>query len=370
MFNLQEAIGLSDEGYRNFKRAVFAVVLTNFTMLIPFVVIVQTIIALLEPLYTGRPLDTARLWLLTGTGFAAAVLYFFVYRSEYRKTYTVAYQETEKIRLEVAEHIRRLPLSFFNNKDLSELTANMMADCTSIEHTMSHVAPGLFANIITITITCALLALYDWRLSLALFVALPLAFGLILGTRKLQRFFGERHVLAKLDVSDQTQEYLEGIKVIKAFNLAGEKFTRLEQSLKTMMTESIKFEGIAGIFITLAMMILQVGIGLVTLVGVMLLASGGVDAIKLLVFVIISAKIYSPLVVLLTLLPEFFYTLLATKRMQMLRKEPPMQGDENVSLPNYDIELDNVSFAYNNDDVIQNLSLRIPQHGITALVGP
>ncbi|MDR1250334.1 MAG: ABC transporter ATP-binding protein/permease [Treponema sp.] len=369
MFNLQETIGLSDEGYRDFKRATLAVIFTNFTLLIPFVVIIQTIAALLEPLYSGRPLNTARLWLLCAAGFASAVLYFFVYRSEYRKTYTVAYRETEKIRLEVAEHIRSLPLSFFNNKDLSELTVNMMADCASIEHTMSHVAPGLFANIITVTITCALLAFYDWRLSLALFAALPVSLGLILGTRKLQRVFGERHAQAKLDVSEQAQEYLEGIKVIKAFGLGGEKFTKLEESLRAMMREAIKFEGLAGTFITLGMMILQTGVGLVTLIGTGLLALGSIDPAKLLTFVLISAKIYSPLIVILTLLPEFFYMLISTKRMQTLRKEPPMQGEENVVLSNYDIEIENVSFAYHDKDVIKNITLNIPQRSIVALVG-
>jgi ATP-binding cassette subfamily B protein len=370
MFNIKELLGLSDEGYRDFKRGVGAVVITNLTLLIPFVVIIQTIITLLEPLYTGRQLDTTRLCYLFGAAFAAAVLYFFAYRNEYRKTYTVAYREAEKIRLEVAEHIRRLPLSFFNNKDLTELTTNMMADCTSIEHTMSHVAPGLFANIITVTITCTLLAFYDWQLSLALFAALPIAFGLILGTRKLQQFFGERHVQAKLDVSEQVQEYLEGIKVVKAFGLGGEKFTKLEKSLRTMMREAIKFEGLAGTFVTLAMMILQVGIGLVTLVGVLLLTNGSIDAIKLHTFVIISAKIYAPLIVILTLLPEFFYMLISTRRMQALRKEPPMEGEESITLSDYNIELQNVSFAYSDDDVIKNISLKIPQHSITAFVGP
>jgi ATP-binding cassette subfamily B protein len=370
MVNMQELLGLSDEGYRDFKRGTLAVVITNLTLLIPFVVILQTIAALLEPLHRGGSPDTARLWLLFGAGLAAAALYFFAYRSEYRKTYTVAYRETEKIRLEVAEHIRRLPLSFFNRKDLAELTTNMMADCTAIEHTMSHVAPGLFANIITVTITCALLTFYDWRLSLALFAALPIAFGLIAGSRKLQRVFGERHVRAKLDVSEQVQEYLEGIKVVKAFGLGGERFARLESSLHTMMREAIKFEGLAGTFITLAMIILQAGIGLVTLTGVTLLTSGGIDTIKLLTFVIISAKIYAPLIVVLTLLPEFFYMLVSTKRMRALRKEPPMTGEENVSLSGYGIALENVSFAYNNDDVIKNITLNIPQHRVTALVGP
>ncbi|MDR0583730.1 MAG: ABC transporter ATP-binding protein/permease [Treponema sp.] len=371
MFNIKALLGLSDEGYRNFKRGVLAVVFTNFTLLIPFVVIIQTIITLFEPLYTGGSLDAARLWLLFGAGLAAAVLYFFAYRNEYRKTYTVAYRETEKIRLEVAEHIRRLPLSFFNNKDLTELTTNMMADCTSIEHTMSHVAPGLFGNIITITITCALLAFYDWRLSIALFAALPLAFALILGSRKLQRLFGERHVQAKLNVSLQVQEYLEGIKVVKAFGLAGEKFTQLEKSCRAMMLLAIKSEGLIGAFVTLAMMIMQVGIGVVTLAGVTGLSSQRIGAVKLLVFVIISAKIYAPLIVLFTLLPEFFYMLVSTKRMQALRKEPPMSGEENISLPHYDIEMRDVSFAYGNDGyTLKNVSLRIPQGSVTAITGP
>jgi ATP-binding cassette subfamily B protein len=276
--------------YRDFKRAVGAVALTNLSLLLPFIVIIQTIITLLNPLLGGGApggvdLDRNRLWLLLGLGLAAAALYFLAYRNEYRKTYTVAYGESEKIRLEVAEHIRRLPLSFFNHKDLSELTTNMMADCTSIEHTMSHVVPGLFANLITIVFTCGLLALYDWRMSLALFVALPTALGLILGSRKLQALFGERHVAAKLSVSGQVQEYLEGIKVVKAFGLSGEKSAALEQSLRTMMREAIKFEGFTGTFITLAMMVLT---------GVFLLTGGRLGLIPFLTFIVISAKIYSP----------------------------------------------------------------------------
>jgi ATP-binding cassette subfamily B protein len=304
-------------------------------------------------------------------GLAAAVLYFFAYRGEYRKTYTVAYGESEKIRLEVAERIRRLPLSFFNHKDLSELTTNMMADCTSVEHVMSHVAPILAGGIITDTAVCALLAVYDWRMALALFAALPLALGLILGSRKLQALLGERHVRAKLAVSDQVQEYLEGIKVVKAFGLAGEKSRALKTALRNMMKEAIKFEGLTGIFIVLAGMILQVGIGLVVLTGVFLLTGGSLTVIAFLTFILISAKIYSPLIVIFTLLPEFFYFLVSTKRMSQLRREPVMGGDENAVPENYTIELKNVSFAYHpGEEAIKNVSLFIPQGRVTALVGP
>jgi ATP-binding cassette subfamily B protein len=368
-------LGLSEEGFRNFKRAVRAVVVSNLCLFLPFIVIVQTIITLLGPLMAGgsgeADVDSRRLWLLWALGLIAAALYFFAYRSEYRKTYTTAYSESEKIRLEVAERIRRLPLSFFNNKDLSELTTNMMADCTTVEHVMSHVSPILFGGIITDVVICAPLAVYDWRMALAVFAALPLALGLIFGSRKLQAFLGERHVQAKLAVSDQVQEYLEGIKVVKAFGLSGEKSQALKRALRNMMKEAIKFEGLTGIFIVLATMILQVGIGLVVLTGVFLLTGGSLGVIPFLTFILISAKIYSPLIVIFTLLPEFFYFLVSTKRMRQVRREPVMEGDEKVEIDNYTIELKNVSFAYHEgEDVISNISLSIPQGGVTALVGP
>jgi ATP-binding cassette subfamily B protein len=370
VFKLKELLGLSDAGYRDFLRGVRACVLTNLLLLLSFAVIIQTIVVLLEPLLNGAPLNILKLWLLFGAGTVTVILYFFTYQNEYRKTYTVSYSESEKIRLEVAEHIRRLPLSFFNNKDLSELTTNMMADCTTIEHVMSHVVPGLCAGIIAAALACGALAFYDWRMALALFAALPLSLGLILGGRQIQAKLGERHVQAKLNVSDRVQEYLDGIKVVKAFGLSGEKSRTLETALRSMMFEAIKFEGITGTAITLAMMILQVGLGLVTLTGVLLLTGGSLDVIKLLIFIIISARIYSPLIIVFTLLPELFYFLISTRRMQALRREPLLGGAENIVLPDYNIELKNVSFAYHNKEVLKNINLKIPQNGVTALVGP
>jgi ATP-binding cassette subfamily B protein len=370
MFNIKNTLGLSEGGYRDFKRGVVACVLSNLAMLPPFVVLLQIISTLLDPIMSGNPLDATKLWLLLGAGVICAIIYFITYNNEYSKTYTVAYSEAEKIRLEVAEKLRRLPLSFFNNKDLSELTTNMMDDCASVEHVMSHVTPGLFANIITVTLTCALLALYDWRMALALFAALPVAFGMIFLSRKLQTKFGERHVKAKLEVAEQVQEYLEGVKVVKAFGLSGEKSDALTRSLKSMRGEAMKFEGLVGIFVTLAVMVLQVGIGLVTLVGVNLLTGGSLDVMKLLAFLVISAKIYAPLIVLLTLLPEFFYMLISMRRMREMRNAAPMTGDETAELADFTVEMKNVRFAYNNADVIHDLSLTIPQGGVTAFVGP
>jgi ATP-binding cassette subfamily B protein len=367
---MYKLLGLSAEGRVSLNRAIVACVLTNLAMLLSSLAALQIIAALLEPLTAGTPFDARKLWILAACLLGAAALYFIANGNEYGKTYTAAYRESETIRLDVGERLRKLPLSFFNNKDLSELTTNMMADCTSIEHAMSHVVPELIANIITITLACVLLALYDWRMAAALFAALPVAIAFIVFSRGLQAKFASRTVQAKLDVAERTQEYFEGIKVVKAFGLSGEKFDALARSCRAMMKEAFKFELIAGVFIVSASMALQAGIGLVVFVGVMLLSGGMLEPVKLLFFVLISARIYSAVIVLLTLLPELFYLLIATKRMQALRQEPPMEGDEQAELKDFTIELRNVSFAYHEKTVIKNMSLSIPQNKVTAFAGP
>ena len=367
---MYKLLGLDDAGRKALNRSTFACVVSNLTLFLSFGITFQIITVLLRPLISGGALDTALLWKLFAAALGAILVYALAYRSEYHKTYTASYRESEKIRLELAEHIRRLPLSFFNRKDLSELTTNMMADCTTIEHTMSHVIPILAANLITITIASALLALYDWRMAAALFIVLPLAVAIVLVSRGVQAKWGKRVARRKLDVAERTQEYLEGIKVVKAFGLSGEKFAAYTEAVKGLMKDSLKFELITGVFVVSASMILQVGIGIVTFAGVTLLSAGTIDPVKMLFFVLISAKIYGPVIVILTMLAELFFWLISIRRMDALRKEQVMIGDENVDLQNYTIELRNVSFAYNDREVIKKLNLTIPQNSVTALAGP
>lgn len=366
----KKMLKLSDQGAKDLNHAIVACVIANLTMLPTFAAMMGMMLGIIDPFLTGEPLNTGKLWMWFGLGILFALIYAVAYKNEYDKTYTTAYSECETIRIDVAERMRKLPMSFFNRKDLSELTTNIMGDCASIEHTMSHVVPSLIANVITVSLTCIMLGFYDWRMALAMFAALPISFGIVFISKGMQKRFGEKHVKAKLAVSDQVQEYLEGIKVVKAFGLSGEKSKALERALRNMRNEAIKFEGITGIFITLGIAILQTGIGLVTLIGVNLLTGGTLGIVPFLTFVVISVKIYGPITTIMTLLPELFYLLVATKRMQTLRDEPVMNGDENTEIESFDIEMKNVTFAYNKEDVIKDMSLTIPRGGVTALVGP
>ncbi|MDR0662825.1 MAG: ABC transporter ATP-binding protein/permease [Spirochaetaceae bacterium] len=371
MSKLQEAMMLTDKGYGDLKKAIFACTLTNFSAILPAIVMMQFIMELVKP-FSGGAVSWTKMWLLFGAGVVAVILVFLCHKNDYRKTYVNSYMQGEATRVSVAEHIRRLPMSVFNSKDLTDLTTNIMGDVANSEHVLSHLVPELFANAISITCICALLAVYDWRMALAIFISVPVAFCIVVLSRKIQERISRKHVAAKLAASARVQEYIEGIKVIRACNMDGERFAVLERSLREMMRLAIKMEVGTGVFVTSAQTILQAGIGLTVLVGTTLLTGGQIAFIPLLIFLLIVVQIYAPVIVLLTLLPELFYFQIGIKRMRDLLDIKPMTGDAEKVLSNFDIVCENVNFSYNKDaeQTIKGLSISIPAGSLTALVGP
>lgn len=371
MPKLQEAFMLTDKGYKDLKKAIAACTLSNFSMMLPFSVIIQIIMETIKPLY-GEEISVNKMWLLFGLGILAAVIVFVCLKNDYKKTYVTSYMESENTRVSIAEHIRKLPMSFFNSKDLSEITTNLMEDVGTGEHVLSHVVPQLISNAISISVICLSMAVFDAGMALAMFITVPLAFGIIYFSRKFYGRLHKKHIDAKMSAAGQVQEYIEGIKVIRACNLDGEKFDALRDALKTIMRLSVAMEFGTGIFVTGAQVVLQAGIGLTVLMGTTLLTGGQISFISMLMFVLIVVRIYGPILTELSLLPEFLYHRNAVRRMKALMDVKPMEGNAETQLENYEIEFKDADFKYNEDGeaAVQGVSFSVPADGITALVGP
>ena len=369
MSKLQKALFLSDKGYKDLKKAVFACTLTNLAMLLPFCVTVMIFSEILTPVANGGTVQWNHIWMLWGAGILSAILVFLAAKNDYRKTYIASYQESNATRLRIADHLRKLPMSFFNTKDLSELTTNMMADCSSMESLLSSTIPPLIANGITVTITCILLAFFDWRLALCVFCTVPIAFLIIWLSRKRQIRLFEKQVDAKLKASDQVQEYLEGMKIIKFCGLRGSRFKTLDHALLAMKKIAVKVEMAVGVFMSGASMVLQAGIGITIFVGAILLTRGQIELIPLLMFLLMLTRIYGPILSILANLSSLLNLNVVTNRMRTLLITPAMAGEEKT-VENCDIELSHVTFAYNQEDVLKDVSCKIPQGSIIAFVGP
>ena len=214
-----------------------------------------------------------------------------------------------------------------------------------------------------------LLAFFDWRLALCVFITVPIAFLIIWLSRNQQKKLFEKQVDAKLAASDQVQEYLEGMKIIKSCRLSGSHFSALDKALVAMKKIAIKVEMAVGVFMSSASMILQAGIGITIFVGAILLTNGQIELLPLLMFLLMVTRIYGPILSILANLSSLLNLNVVTSRMRTLFTTPAMNGNEKT-VPNCDIELSHVTFAYNREDVIKDVSCKIPQGSVTALVGP
>ena len=359
---------LSEKGYSDLKKAVVACTITSIALLLPSMVAVLLFMELLKP-FTGQEISWAALWKLMALGVAMAIVVFLAAKNDYRKTYIASYKEASGTRLRIAEHLRKLPMSFFNTKDLSDITTNMMADCSSMESMLSSTIPPLIANIISVTLTCICLTFFDWRMALAIFCTMPITFLIILGGRKLQVRMFDRQVEVKLEASSQIQEYLEGIKIIKSCGLGGSRFSTLDKALRAMKKAAIKVELVSGMLVQGASLILQAGLGITIFIGTVLITGGKIELLSLLILLMFSTQIYGPILATLSQLTTLFHLETVTSRMRTLLTTPVMDGQEQ-DVMKYDIALENVTFGYNEEDVIRNVSFRIPAGSVAALVGP
>lgn len=168
------------------------------------------------------------------------------YASLYDKTYRAAYSLAASGRLKLAEHIRHLSLGFFGKRDPGDLTNLILSDYGQVEHTICHNLSQLISAIVLPVLAFGGLLLVDWRMAVAMFIAVPLGVAMLWLTDSIQARLSENHVRAKNEAASRLQEYLSGIREIKAHNMGGKRFERLRRSFDELKSASIRLEGIMG----------------------------------------------------------------------------------------------------------------------------
>ncbi len=131
-------------------------------------------------------------WIYVGSGALILILLFILHWFQYASLYLATYKESANRRISLAETLRRLPLSFFGSRDLSDLTSTMIADCSSLDQMFSHYIPQLFASVFSTAVIGAAMFICDWRMALAVLWVVPVAILLTAGSKRIQDSFGTR----------------------------------------------------------------------------------------------------------------------------------------------------------------------------------
>lgn len=367
---IQHLFALSEQGAKDLLSGVFWCTICNLSLMAPVGLLFLVLQGMIAALRSGTN-PASGVWGYTAGALAILALVFLFHWREYAKTYTGTYVESANRRVRLAEKLRALPLSFFGNRDLADLTNTIMSDCSSLEQSFSHYIPQMIATCISTVLIAIGLFVMDWRLALAVLWVLPVALILSVGSKYLQDKFGTRSILAKRAASDGIQECLETIRDIKACNQKEHYLEGLHAKIDGVETAAIRAELTTGTFVTSAQAILRLGLATTVLVGAGLLVSGKADLLTYLVFLIAAARLYDPLALALQNLAATFNAKLQIERMRQIEEQPIQTGSTTCDPKGYDIAFNHVSFSYHeNEGVLDDVSFAAKQGLVTALVGP
>ena len=367
MLNLiMKKYALSRQGAKDLIIATISCVVHNLTLMLP----VSLLYLLVSDLYAGG-VPQGHLWIYIVGMVAAVLLILFSYRWVYGATYYATYKESSVRRISLAEKLRKLPLSFFGKRDLSDLTTTIMADCTTLEQSFSHWIPEFFGSMISTVIIAVCLFIFDWRMALAALWVLPVSLAIVAFSGKVQNYFTRRQTEAKLAVADGIQEALETMRDLKSNN-AEEKYLKgLDKKIDLQEKRMIASELGGALFVVPAGMILKLGIGTVALVGGMLLANNAITVLTFFMYLLVVSRLYDPLSSSLQNLAAIISTNIPIERMNEIENYPVQPGTAELRTHGYDIVFDNVSFAYNTgEQVLSGVSFTAKQGEVTALIGP
>lgn len=368
---LQHIFALSERGARDLVISTLWTVICNIALMLPIGVVMATVQLLLNSTVTGES-PLSHFWLYTGLSAALLVLLYVLHYFQYAALYNATFLESANRRIGIAETLRRLPLSFFGKRDLSDLTATMISDCAQLDQMFSHHIPVVIASCISTTIIGIMLFIMNWRMALAILWVVPVALVLTVGTKKLQDKYGSRSILKKRAVTDHIQEGLETIRNIKADNLEESYLAELNEKTQIAEQGCIQAELVGGSFISTAQAFLKVGLATTVLVGITQVTSGKLDFLFFLGFLFAAARIYDPISQTLQNIAATFNAKLYIDRMRAIQEEPVQSGTEHFTPDGFDIVFSHVNFSYQGDEegVLKDVSFLAKQGEVTALVGP
>ena len=364
---LKHKYALSTQGAKDMIKACISVTITNIALMMTAGVLYTLINDLLSDNLTSDRLPFYIIWSIVVLILIAVTNFI-----QYNMTFLTTYKESGVRRTAIAERLRRLPLSYFGKKNLSDLTQNILGDCAQIETASSHWIPEIIGALISTTLVgLSLFIFFDWRMVLASFWVIPVALVIILSCSGLEKKAVKKNAAVKLDMTDSVQECLESIRDLRANNAEDRYMDKLEEKIRRVEKMALFTELKMAVYVNSSAIILKLGIGTTAIVGGMLFARGEIDLLTFFMFLMLVARLYDPMQITLQNFAAVISIELQSERLDEVLSHEIQTGSEQMNNKGYDIVFDHVGFKYSDDtDVLKDVSFTAKQGEVTALIGP
>jgi len=363
----QRKYALTDQGVKNIKKGTFWTVIVNLLAMGGVGILYQLMARFMDTLTEGASLPGVLPFLPIVLAFL--LLSFFTHCQQYQATYGLVYGEVKAARIGIAERLRKLPLGWFGKRNLADLTETVMGDVNRLEHVWSHCLSYLYGSYISTAIVAVGLLICDWRLALSCLWGVPVAFALLFGSRKLAAANSEKTKAAALHASDGIQEALETMREIRACNREAQFLRELDERIDRHEAAMIRGELSTGIFVNAASVIMRLGVATTILTGTRLILAGQIDFLRFFMFLLVITRIYAPFDQALALIAEMFVSQVSADRLNEIYDTETATGAETFQPNGHDIAFQNVGFAYEEKDVLRDVSFTAKEGEVTALVG-
>ena len=359
---------MSEKGALNLKKAIFSHTLVNLTKLfapmIAFMFLFQYI-GILKSIESYNFTSIHYIALIV----VMMIVMFLIARWDYVRLYTNVYNESANSRIELAERLKKLPLSYFGKRDLADLAETMMNDMNLYETIFSHAVPHIYSTAISTSIIALMLIFYNWKLALAALWVIPISILIIFLSKKSQKKIVQGWIDDNRKVFDNLQENIEQIEQIKSYNLEDRMLNDFFEKLNASTKQKTKGEVVAGTLTGIATAILKLGIISVAVIGVNMLMAGEVSVLVYIAFLMLTASIYLPIEGIITFMSMIVMLDAVVGRIKEIKTMPVQEGKKDIDIKNYDIEFKDVYFGYDDYSVINGVSFTAKQGEITALIG-
>lgn len=362
---LQHRYALSEKGAQDMIRAFISVTISDIVLMLPV-----GMLYMLVKYYMADDLNGRGGFFAIGC-IACLILIAVTTYIQYNATFLNTYIESGVRRTTLAEKLRKIPLSFFGKKDLSDLTSAIMADCATMETASSHWIPELIGACISTVLVAVSLFFLNWRMAIAALWVLPVSFLIVLCSGRVQKNMAAKQMTLRMACADGIQECLETVRDLRANNSEDEYLKGLDDKIHAVEKHAIFSELTTAVFVAGAQMILKFGIATTALLGGMLLAKGDIDVLTFFMFLLLVSRLYDPMQISLQNLAAIIATDVQCERLDEILSHKVQKGKTELTNKGYDIEFSHVGFAYDSGEtVLKDVSFTAKQGEVTALIGP
>ena len=365
---VQERFALTHLGAVNLIKACVSCTISYLAIAMSIGVLYYFTCDVLEMLYGSSNTILYSMYLIEFV--IVVILIFIAHYIQYNMTFYNTYKESARLRIRVAEKLRKFPLMFFSKRDLSDLTTTILSDVTGMEQALSHFIPEFFGSIASTLLLSISMFFFDFRMALAAVWCVPVSFLLVvLAKRKLSNA-GFKDRQKQLVRTEKIQETLETIRDLKANHYTQQYLNEVDQVIDDCEKSQIKTELTNALFVVSSQLILKLGIATVVIYGVTSLINQTIDLKVFMLFLIVASRLYDPLSGTLQNLAAIISCDPKIARLNEIENYPLQTGEEKFEPSNYDIEFKNVSFEYQTKKkVLEDVSFVAKQNEITALIG-